>query len=486
MCASSKPGFAEASFRDPSGRLVRLGDRIIRIVGKEGIFDLKAFLSSSTASKFLNSKNLVGTTFISDAEVIEMVRQNLPTVSDQSSFVEHERIPFQSFPYEWPAEMLYKAGSLTLDLSESLLAEGLGLKDATPYNVLYRGSTPVFIDLLSFEKRSAGNPTWLPSAQFQRTFLLPLLVNKYFSIPLDQIFMTSRDGLEPESVYNLSGTARRLLPPFLSMVSIPTWLGKSATSKPTDQSQTIYQEKSSADPEKTKFILQSLFRRLRRSLEKVAPDPDRKSTWSGYMLPNASFSDSYFAAKNAYMSEVIQEFKIQKVLDVGCNTGHFSFMAAKAGASVVAIDYDPVVIGKVWRQAESEKLNILPLVVNLSRPTPSTGWRNSECPAFLDRARGSFDAVFMLAVIHHMLVSERIPLDEIIDLASELTTDLLVIEFVPNDDPLFRVLTRGREHLHTDFTKESFEASLNRKFDIVRSQRLAETGRVIYVLRKKA
>ena len=102
----------------------------------------------------------------------------------------------------------------------------------------------------------------------------------------------------------------------------------------------------------------------------------------------------------------------------------------------------------MWRQARAEKLDILPLAVNLTRPSPGTGWRNQECSSFLDRARGKFDAVLMLAVIHHMLVTERVPLAEIIDLAAELTTNLLIIEYVAPDDSMFRRLTRGREELH--------------------------------------
>src|SRR5205814_3890270 len=137
-------------------------------------------------------------------------------------------------------------------------------------------------------------------------------------------------------------------------------------------------------------------------------------------------------------------------------TGHFSAIAARAGASVVAIDYDPVVSGDVWRNARKERLDILPLTVNLTRPTPGLGWLNQECPSFLDRARGAFDAVLMLAVLHHMLVSERIPLDEIIDLAAELTTDSVIIEFIGTDDAMFRRLTRGRDELHRDLTTETF------------------------------
>jgi SAM-dependent methyltransferase len=203
------------------------------------------------------------------------------------------------------------------------------------------------------------------------------------------------------------------------------------------------------------------------------------------MQPNGTFSDSYFSAKSDFVDRAIKEFHPGRVLDVGCNTGHFSRMAAESGASVVAIDYDPVVVGELWRKASKENRDILPLVVNLARPTPSTGWRNQECPAFLDRAKGSFEAVFMLAVVHHMLVTERIPLEEIIDVAAELTTDMFVVEFVPADDPMFRVLTRGREELHKDLTQSVFENALNRKFDIVRSQKLADSARILYLTRRK-
>ena len=123
---------------------------------------------------------------------------------------EHERIAFQNFPYEWAPEMLYAAGSLTLDLAEEALAEGFGLKDATPSNVIFRGCQPVFVDLLSFEPRDPNDPVWLPYAQFVRTFLLPILASERLGLRLDQIFLTRRDGLEPEEVYRLCGFTQRL------------------------------------------------------------------------------------------------------------------------------------------------------------------------------------------------------------------------------------------------------------------------------------
>ena len=68
----------------------------------------------------------------------------------------------------------------------------------------------------------------------------------------------------------------------------------------------------------------------------------------------------------------------------------FSVLAAKSGARVVAIDSDPIVPGEVWRTAHKDELDVLPLLIDLTRPTPAIGWRNRECSGFLERARNAF------------------------------------------------------------------------------------------------
>lgn len=472
------------SLRDPGGRLCLIDNRVIRIVNNEGLTYLHTFLSSSAAAEFRHSNTIVNTQFLDEKATAQMLEcERVRQVYEQTSgvtIVEHERVPFPSFPYEWPAEMLYAAGSLTLDFAEKLLEDGLGLKDASPYNVLFSGSRPVFVDLLSFEPRDAADPTWLPLAQFVRTFLLPLLVNKHFGISMSQLLTTHRDGLEPEEVFRLLSPLQKLSPQFLPLVSLPVWLaGEHRAEDPK-----LYRKRKIDDPARVKFILSRVLRNMRRKLNAVAPRTGRESAWSSYMEKN-KYSQDYFPLKQAFVSDVMRELQPRTVLDVGCNTGHFSALAASYGASVVAIDSDAVVVGEVWRQANAEKLNILPLVVNLARPTPSIGWRNAECPSFLERARGSFDAVLMLGVIHHLLVSERIPLAEIIALAADVTTDVLVIEFVAPDDPMFRRITRGHDQLYVALTKESFEEACNKHFAFVRCQRLDQTSRWLYLMRKK-
>jgi SAM-dependent methyltransferase len=168
-------------------------------------------------------------------------------------------------------------------------------------------------------------------------------------------------------------------------------------------------------------------------------------------------------------------------LDVGCNTGRYAFAAAEAGARVVAIDSDEPVVGHVFQEARRRTLDVLPLVVDLARPSPASGWRNAENLAFLDRARGRFDGVLMLAVVHHLLVTEGIPLDEILEGAADLTRKFAVVEFVPRDDPMFLRLTRGRDDLYTWLDQAAFEAACARHFRIGESLTLPGS-RTVYVL----
>jgi SAM-dependent methyltransferase len=472
------------SFRDPDGRLLVIRDRVLRLVTKAGAANLNAFLASAVAKKFVATGHLAHTG-LPDADGVKLLSEYLQRESGRGEIpgevFEHERVAFPSFPYEWAPEMLYRAARLTLDLAENSLAEGFGLKDATPYNVLFRGPEPVFVDLLSFEPRDPRDPVWKPYAQFVRVFLLPLLTNKYFGLELNQLFIASRDGLDPEEVYSLCGIRQKLRSPFLTLVSIPTWLA----SKPAEDQSKIYRERRVGSAGQARYVLERLFRRLRRQLKKAEPRTGRGSEWTDYVSFSQCRAPDYLAEKQAFVENALRRFKPRNVLDVGCNTGYFSRIAARGGAGVVAIDQDPATIGALWREASADGLNILPLVVDLTRPSPSVGWRNRENPSFLARARESFDMVLMLAVIHHMHVSERIPLDEILSLAEDLTTDLLIVEFVAPEDPMFQRLARGRDHLFKDLTNEVFRNACLKRFEIILCRRLAGANRWIYLLKRK-
>ncbi len=465
------PAQAPGSFRDPAGRLYRLPDRILRTVKAEHAGQLERFLASATARKAVEAGTLVGSRRIAASECPEI------HFEDDSAIWEHDKIAFPSFPYEWPPEMLASAAALTLDLAENALKEGFGLKDATPYNILFRGPRPVFIDVLSFEPRDPLDSTWLAYAQFVRTFLLPLIANRHFGLSLDRVFAGQRDGLEPEILYQWAGFWRRLMPGFFGLVTLPKWLGSAEPAS--------YHRKPAASPEQARFILSGLLRSCRRQLNSVKPRSGRDSVWSGYLDHKSLYSEAQLAQKERFVRECMEVAAPGRVLDAGANEGRFSLLAARNGASVVAIDTDPVVVGSIWRAARREDLPVLPLVVDLTRPTPAVGWRNQECPSFLERARGSFDLVMMLAVIHHILITERIPLEDLVGLADELSREYLLVEFVAPADAMFQRIVRGRDHLYSGMSPEWFEAAVLTRFEMVRSERIGGMHRWLYLLRKR-
>jgi SAM-dependent methyltransferase len=474
---------APASFRDPSGRLFRTSDLLVRIVNPAGIEDFRAFQASQTAERFAAAGRLVGARPLTPDELTRL--QTNPELAGPlaraAAAIAHERVWFPSFPYEWPPEMLHAAGRLTLDLARAAAAEGLGLKDATPFNVLFRGPSPVFVDWLSVERRASGDEMWLAYAQFVRTFVLPLLAFREFGLTPSHVFLARRDGLEPEEVYRMAGLARRLTPSLLAHATLPTWLsgGAGGAQPPSGSSR-----RRGGDPARARFVLEALFRRLGRTLDRLDP-PARESRWTAYMAEQQHYSRDHFGRKEAFVREAFAALAPRRVLDLGCNTGHFSLLAARAGAAVVAVDGDPAVVGRLWRRASADRLDVQPLVANIARPSPPTGWRNRECASLLERATGAFDAVLMLAVLHHILVSERVPLEDVLELVADLTRDALVIEFVGPDDPMFRLIARGRDHLHRDLTMSAFEAACAHRFTVEGREALDGSSRVLYLLRRR-
>ncbi len=466
------PDARTATFRDPAGSVIRAGERIFRVVRPEFLGELEAFLATRAANESVDSGRLISSWRLSPDAIAELI------LEPDEALYEHDRVTFPSYPYEWPAEMLQAAGLLTLDLALAALDEGFGLKDATPYNVLFRGPLPVLVDVLSFERRRPCDSTWMAYAQFVRTFLLPLLASRDLGWPLQQSLTGRRDGLEPETVYRVVSFSKRLTPPYLEAVSLPTWLARRQRGQAPS-----YRPKPSASDEQARYVLRRLLQGCRKQLNAAGPRGHVESTWSQYLDSKSLYSPQQRAEKEAFVREALDLAQPSTVLDAGANEGHFSLLAAKAGSSVVAVDTDPVVVGAIWRRACSAKLDVLPLVVDITRPTPAIGWRNQECDSFLDRARGAFDMVMMLALMHHIVVTERVPIEELLALAADLCREYLLIEFVAPDDPMFQRIVRGREALYVFLTREHFETAAQRDWELVQSRQITGLHRWLYLYR---
>ena len=456
------------SFRDPGGFLSLADDRVIRTVRPEGVDNVAVYLSSSAVRRHTQNRSIV----------ITRVVDGDPAARNGPILLEHERIPFPSYAHEWPAEMLLAAGDLTLSLCEDLLSEGLGLKDATPHNVLFEGPRAVFVDVLSFERRDARDPIWLPDAQFTRNFLIPLLLDRRLGIPLQRTFLSRRDGMTPSDALAAIPWPRRWLPPFLQWITLPA--RASRLERPA-----LYRPRRMGDAEQASYVLRHRFRGLRKQLRRLASEA-ASSPWLDYESARPSYSAEQHAAKRQFVAEALGTMSPRRLLDVGANAGEYSLMAARAGASVVAIDSDPAPVGALWHKAHGSGADILPLVVDFAWPSPALGWRCAEQASFLDRANGFFDSVTMLAVLHHLMVTDQIPLAEIFDAAAQLTSRWLLMEYVGPSDMMFQRLLRGRGDLYRWLDRTAFEEHAGRRFETVFSREIPGADRCLYLLQRRA
>ena len=477
------------TFRDPSGTVFFDGGNVYRAIYAEGIEDYWTFCASKAYAQLVEAGSIVS------------ARKALPDKSpsfELSNFAEepiefavHERIEFPSYPYEWSPGMLKQAGFLTLDIAETLLNEGFGLKDASPLNILFRWSKPIFVDFLSIERRSLTDALWLAKAQFDRTFILPLIASKHFGLGLGQIFIPYRDGLKPAWVRQRCGFGKALSRDFFFPVTLPALLDKKSETHIVDQ--IIHEDNAQRKerfarlyrPDVSKFIMQKTFGDLRNQLQRLSADGKRRdSNWTEYE-DTLGYGLQQVESKKKFVQRVLDKSLPKRILDVGCNTGLYSELCARSGSKVVAIDGDVAVVDRLNQTALTKGLDILSLNINFARPSPAIGWENGENLSFIERAEGFFDGVLLLAVIHHLILTERIPLRAILALCGRITKNFLIIEFIGNRDPMFRLLSRHNEHLYANFNRQFFEEECLKQFNILQCEEIVGTDRCLYHLEKR-
>jgi SAM-dependent methyltransferase len=452
------------TFRDPAGSVEMRTDGAYRSIRPPYDEEILAFLATPFATELVAQERLVASEIVSPASAETLV-------------LRHPRVSFQSFPWEWAPGLWLAAAELTVNLCMDLVERGWLLKDATPLNVLFQGTQPIFVDVLSIERMDPHQPIWLAYGQFVRTFVLPMLAYSRLGWPL-QGLLTRRDGYEPEDVYAALSWTARVQQPALSAVTLPSLLAGNKKMPAGSMASRKVKE-----PELAKQILLKTLKGLLSQMRKVTP-AHRASTWSDYAETATHYCDEDHARKRSFVMSALAAASPARVLDVGCNTGVYSNLAADAGAEVVSIDTDLQAVDRLCASLKGSGKNILPLCVDLAHPTPAAGWENREYASFLSRCAGHFDTVMMLAVLHHLLLRNQIPMGRIAALCSGLTTQYLILEWVPTADPKFQELLRGRDAIYTHLTEAAFREAFAEHFTTIDELTLAN-GRTMLHLQKR-
>jgi hypothetical protein len=379
----------------------------------------------------------------------------------------HERIPFVSYPYEWPFSTLKRAALLQLDLLVDALGAGLILKDATPYNVQWNGPRPVFIDVGSFERYRDGT-AWEGYRQFCQLHLYPLLLAAWKGVPFQPWLRGSLDGIHPAEMRNLLSLRDRFRRGATTHVVLHARLEQRYASRTRE----VKSELKRAGFRKELVLANA--RKLHRLVEGLEWR-GASAAWGAY-TQTWTYSERDAERKAAFVRDAARALAPKLVWDLGCNDGTYSKLCAAECAYVVATDADHHVIDQLARE---EHERILPLVVDLADPPPSLGWRGAERKHL--PARGKPDLTLALALVHHLAITRNVPLAELLDWFASLD-GALVIEFVdPSDEMAQRLLDAKREGLHGDYTRAEFERLLGERFDVERTEELAEGRRVLYL-----
>jgi hypothetical protein len=449
-----------SSFRDPSGFVFYHEGEIYRQVNhiyKEN-YD---YLLNSGLYQLLAEKRLL----LPHTEVALTGEAS----SKAYKILKPKCLPFISYPYEWSFSQLKHAALLTLEIQETSLKYGMSLCDSSAYNIQFWNGRAVLIDSLSFEKYHENFP-WVAYRQFCQHFLAPLALMSYRDVRLNRLLQLFIDGI-------LLDLASNLLPWRTSLrLSLLFNIHLHARSQKYFSGMTISNQKAKM----SKVALLGLIDCLREVVNGLNWH-NQKTAWGNYYL-DTNYSAEAFADKKRVINLFLDEIHPRWVWDWGANNGVFSRIASKKGIPTVALDVDPAAVEINYLKCLEEKeTNLLPLLMDVTNPSPGIGWGNQERLSL--PGRGPVDCLLVLAIIHHLVIANNLPMEKIAAFFASITS-WLIIEFVPKNDSQLQRLLACRKDIFSNYTVEDFEREFLSYFSIRRKVALVDSNRVIYLMKK--
>lgn len=450
-----------ASFRDPSGFLFTRDGTLYRQINRSYAEDYETLLSSGLY-EILIERGLLIPHEPADVPPLE------PGLAH--AVIRPEAIPFISYPYEWCFGELKDAALATLRIQKLAFKHGMVLKDASAYNIQFRDGQPILIDTLSFERYREGEP-WIAYRQFCQHFLAPLALMSTSDVRLSQLFRVYIDGVPLDLAARLLPWRTRLNFGLLSHIHLHAASQRRFADKTIDKESVARKMGANA----FQGLIDSLTSAVKRLDWRAAG-----SEWGDYYDGTQNYSPQAQESKKAAVKAFLEQVNPSVVWDLGANTGVFSRLASEMGALTMAFDIDPDAVEVNYRQVKAqEERNLLPLLQDLTNPSPALGWAGEERMSLLER--GPADAVLALALIHHLAISNNVPLDRLGEFFRRAGR-WLMIEFVPKSDPQVRKLLATREDIFPDYTREGFERAFQASHRTHAVHELEGSERVLYLM----
>jgi len=383
--------------------------------------------------------------------------------------IKPECLSYISYPYEWCFSQLKDAALTTLRIQNKALEYDMSLKDCSAYNIQFRKGRPIFIDTLSFEKYSDGQ-LWSAYRQFCQHFLAPLALMSYTDIRLNQLFRIYIDGPPLDLTCSLLPFRTRFKFSLLAHLHLHAKSQKRFAGKTKNISSRKMNRKA--------FL--GLIDSLKRAIGGLNWKP-RDTEWINY-YNETNYTDSTQHIKTKIIEEYLNQSQPNNLWDLGSNTGYYSRLGASRGIETLSFDIDPACVERNYLECvKNNEKNILPLILDLTNPSPNIGRQNRERFSFMER--GPADTVMALALIHHLAISNNLPLAMIADFFSRIC-EFLIIEFVPKSDSQVKRLLSTREDIFPHYARNNFELEFPKYFKILKSNQIGDSKRLLYLMKR--
>ena len=461
-------GDIPSSFRDPSGFMFTQDSTLYRQVNEYYRDDYDHLMSSSLYDNLVNHKLLVPHTEV-DASYAR--------TGDAYKVIRPELVDFISYPYEWSFSMLKDASLTMLAIQKMALEFGMVLKDASAYNIQFADGGPILIDTLSFEQYRDGD-AWQGYRQFCEHFLAPLALMSYKDVRMSQLLRIHLDGIPLDLASSLLSFSARFNYRLLLHIHLHATTQRHYAKKSVKLGRTLNRINRTV-LQHIADDLESCVKGLKWGLKRA----HRGVEWADYYKATNNYTETAEAHKKQLVSEFLDRVKPKSVWDLGANTGAYSSIAGRTGAKTVSFDIDPACVELNYLEVKrSGDRNVLPLLLDLTNPSPGIGWGNRERITIWERGRP--DTIMALALVHHLAIANNLPLEMIAELFSENCTSL-VIEFVPKEDSNAQRLLGSRKDIFTDYNQQKFEEEFSKLFKIEEVVQIKDSLRTLYLMEVK-
>lgn len=449
------------SFRDPSGFLFCRDRLLYRQVNKQYGRHYDLLISSGLYEKLTNTGLLIPHEEVSVSPELR---------ASAYKVIKPELVGFVSYPYEWSFSQYKDAALLTLTLQQSALEHDMCLKDASAYNVQFHRGRPVFIDTLSFEKYNEGEP-WVAYGQFCRHFMAPLALMSRADVRLSMLMKVYIDGIPLDLASRLLPAKSRFSLAIQSHIHLHAKFQRKFGGGGSSSKGVKIRKKS----------LLSILDSLKRAVESMKWSPEG-TAWADY-YNKTNYTEEAQSGKVRLLEEFLDLIRPRTVWDLGANTGLYSLLAGKRKIDTVAFDMDPAAVELNYLEVKkNQETHILPLLMDLTNPSPAIGWANKERICLIER--GKADLALALALVHHLAIGNNVPLWGVADFFSRIC-EHLVVEFVPKSDSQVQTMLASRKDIFEDYSQQGFETAFRSRFTIEESQPISGTDRVLYLLKSR-